>query len=186
MLDDSVVLLSKWLKGEIDPAGGINALLPTVQRRGSDPVPTPVAAIYNEVEDEWVIAGNEPDATPALIVAGNADVSLFSLGSQRGGAADSVTRPQPGLPGSPLVLAVSYAIRQADRVPMVKAAGYTLTAIRKSIALLEKASIEMRTCNNTLFLGTHQITERRLLASHGNSALMGQVLAVCQVRDLAP
>jgi hypothetical protein len=186
MLDDSVVLLSNWLKGAIDPAGGINAILPSVSRRGTDVQPPAIAAVYNEVEDEWIIQGNEPQEVPALIVAANADLSLYSLGGQKGATADSVSRPQPGIAGSPLVLSVSYAIRLTDQVPAVKGAGYTLTAIRRAIALLERASIAQRTLNTTLFLGTHQITERRLLASKGNSALLGVVLAVCTVRDLAP
>lgn len=186
MLDDSVVLLANWLRGDIDPTASVNALMAKVARRGADAVPTPIQAVYNEVEDAWVIQGNEPDTTPALIVAANTDVSLYTLGGERSPATEGVGRPQPGLVGSPLILAVSYAVRQTDVVLSVKNAGYALTAIRQSIGRLMQASIKSRTLNNTVLIGTRQVTERRLLASKGNSALMGVVLAVCLVRDLAP
>ena len=186
MLDDSVVLMARWLRGDIDATASVNALLPNVARRGSDAQPPLLAAVYNEVEDEWIIQGQEPDALPALIVSANTDVSLYALGGLRAPASEGVQRAQPGIAGSPLILAISYAIRQTDSVLSVKNAGYTLTAVRQSIGRLMQASESQRTLNNTFLIGTRQITERRLLASKGNSALMGVVLAVCMVRDLAP
>lgn len=186
MLDDAVVLMARWLNGDIDAAASVNTLLPNVARRAGDPVPKQIAAVYNEVETAAIIQGNEPDATPALIVNANADVSLMSLGGERGAATVGIGRPQPGLTGSPLILAVSYAIRLTDAVIGARNAGYTLKAVRQSIGLFNSASEANRTLNNTFILGTLQVTERRLLASKGNSALMGVVLAVCLVRDLAP
>jgi hypothetical protein len=187
MIDDTVVLFARWLSGAIDAAASVNTLLPLVTLRAGDPAPPQIKTVYNEVEDRWIIEGTDPDLTPSLVVgAGNADASLFSLGGQRGASHDSVQRPQSGIAGSPLVIGVSYMVRQTDLVPAVKSAGYTRAAIRRSIALLEQASQTNRTLNNTLFLATRQTTERRLLASKGNSALMGVVLAVVTVRDLAP
>jgi hypothetical protein len=187
MIDDTVVLFARWLSGAIDATASVNALLPLVARRAGDPAPPQIKTVYNEVEDVWVIQGTDPDLAPSLVVgAANADASLFSLGGQRGASHDSVSRPQPGIPGSPLIIGVSYMVRQTDLVPAVKSAGYTRAAIRRSIAKLEEADQSLRILNNTQFLATHQITERRLLASKGNSALMGVVLAVVTVRDLAP
>jgi hypothetical protein len=71
-------------------------------------------------------------------------------------------------------------------VPAAPNTGYSLTAIRRSIGRFFAADVATRTLNDTLLIGTTQITERRLLASKGNSALMGVVLAVCLVEDLAP
>jgi hypothetical protein len=187
VIDDTVVLWSRWLNGDLDPAASVNALLPTVARRGADPEPPQLKAVYNEVEDVWIIKGDMPDVAPAIAVsASNAEVSLFSLGGQRGESHDSVQRPQSGIAGSPLIIGVSYMVRTTDLVLSVAQSGYTLAAIRKSIGLLEQASQASRTLNTTLFLGTRQITERRLLVSIGNSSVMGIVLAVCLVEDLAP
>ena len=184
MLDDTVVLFAQWMNGDIDPTASVNALLPNVARRSGDRAPPTIGAVYDEVRTEWIIQGNEPDVTPSLIVAANADVSLYSLGGLRGTATESEQSKSGGF--SPLVIAVSYAVRQTDIGVSVTDSGYTLKAIRQSIGRLHGAPIAQRTLNNTVLLDTRQITERRLVASKGNSALMGVVLAVCVVRDLAP
>jgi hypothetical protein len=187
VIDDTVVLFSRWLNGDIDPAASVNALLPSVARRGADPEPPQLKAVYNEVESLWIIKGTEPDVVPAIAVsATNAEASLYSLGGQRGESADSLQRAQSGIAGSPLIIGVTYMLRGEDLVKGIAQSGYTLAAIRKSIGLLEQASQASRTLNTTLFLGTRQITERRLLVSIGNSSVMGIVLTVCLVRDLAP
>jgi hypothetical protein len=186
MLDDAVVLLAMALNGDLDASYSVNALLPAVSRRAGDAAPPLIAAVYDQVRTKAIIQGEEPDAVPALVVTANADLSLYTLGGERTPASIGVARPQPGLAGSPLILSVSYVIRLTDAVPAAPNTGYSLTAIRRSIGRFFAADEATRTLNDTLLLGTTQITERRLLASKGNSALMGVVLAVCLVEDLAP
>jgi len=180
MIDDLAVLVANYLSGTTDPTVSVNALIPTVSLRANDQMPPLIKAVYDDVRTARIIEGDEPDATPCLVVTVSTDIVIRLLGGQPVAPADSA-------PNAPVVVAVSYVAAFGD-LPKARAdAGYTMKAVRRCLgALGTTATADQKTLNATRLIQIRRVVERRLFASKGASALLGIVLAQCTVRDLAP
>jgi len=125
------------------------------------------------VRTDEIVLGQEPPEIPALVVYAAGDAALTNLGG--------ATEPSVG---QRVVLAIAYLMLDSAGADGKRDAGYTLAAVRRSLARLNAEPQSVRTRNVSLLVDIDDLTERRIGATKGRCALAGVVLARCRMEDL--
>ena len=177
MLLESVRMVAAWLE---DATWGVNALLATQGRDGSDTLP-PNVTVLEETTSERAALGrpsdeqDETDETPVPVL------SVFAYGGDDASAA-TVT---PVGDGSAKVV-VRYEARNASAALGRRDAYYTLRAVVRSLRALSLEGDEAtdRTRNDVVLIALNDLRIEAADAALIDAGIYGQVVAGWDARDL--
>jgi hypothetical protein len=124
MILEAVDCISTWLQ---HPTYGVNALLPSVPRLGTDPAPAAVAAVLDERTSGRAARGELPQdqATPVLLVGAHAE-------------AQYVVPFDVGVRDATIEIDIAYAQRSALSEQADRDGRYTMVAVLQSLYRLWK------------------------------------------------
>jgi len=170
-------MVTAWLD---DATNGVNAILTTQSRDGSDTAP-PAVTVLSEVDSERAALGrpadeqDEEDETPAPVLS----VSAF------GGDDASAATVRPIGDGSVKVL-VRYEARNASAALGRRDAYYTLRAVMQCLRSLSLDGDEAtdRTRNQVHLIALNELRIEAADAALIDAGIYGQVVAGWDARDL--
>ena len=167
-------LLEAWLK---DGTNGVNALLASVPKRGSDPTPRSVT-IYSEASDEDVALDKDPAKVPALVLVMDSE------------AEEDLTRKQPNS-GSVEIKEAWVALAFVDRDVAVLTSmiegNYALRGAKKSLRLYNLCrDPNFREMNSIKLIDIMSIRSHNVSGQIGSSRVAGFLRAKVRYQDSSP
>lgn len=177
METNGIRAIADWLDGTTNALYGVNALIPAVERDGSDPEPDPIATFADATRDPWVARRlfDDPDIDlPALIVFAQPFTTQGEV--------------QTSFREADIAFVVGQIVKDADSAAELRDALYRRRAIVRSLKQFnDNANAAARTRNSvTLVLCKDLQIGASVHGKEQDAWSIDAVIATYQTRDYAP
>lgn len=169
MILEAVRIVDAALK---DATIGVAAQLATVPKESGDSVPT-TPTYYNETQHGEAARESIPDGVGPFVLVSSGQTSDTNPG----------IRP---ITDASVEVLIRYATRDADTEVAMRAASYTMRAIRRTLGLITTtaAGEALRIRNNVHLVSVDSVRWMMIAAPVGDTALTWGLSITCRCRDL--